>query len=280
MQNVKECAKIKNKDFYFKMMKLKPKQKKNETIKIINKLLFKQNSIKMSNKNIFNKNINTNNIGKDNYINNNNRQNNISSYKIIIKNKRNNRLKEQLFSQLNSNYIKNENCQINTEFNKYKKITNRIISELKNKVDELTKTIYIYENESKNKDKIKEYVKENDFIKAFNLALNINKIDDIYFVIQKYNYFNDNKKYKYDLGSELLTKIIKSISIDFNSCDNLNDIFKFIINNIVETKIIIGKDTSKLLFDNLINLYRNIKKNVLSELDIENIKYLIEYFKI
>ena len=271
MQNVKECTKIKNKDFYFKMMKLKPKQKKNETIKIINKLLFKQNSIKMSNKNI--------NIGKDNYTNNNNRQNNISSYKIIIRNKRNNRLKQQLFSQLNSNYIKNENCQINTEFNKYKIITNKIISELKNKVDELKKTIYIYENESKNKDKIKEYVKENEFIKAFNLALNINKIDDIYFVIKKYNYFNDNKKYKYDLGSELLTKIIKYISIDINSCDNLNDIFKFIINNIVEKKIKIGKDSSKLLFDNLINLYKNRKKNVLSELDIENIKYLIEYFK-
>ena len=278
MQNVKEIKKIQNKENYFKITKLKSINKKNKIIKIINKLLFKKNSIRNSNKNILNKNLNFN-IGKEN-LTNKNRQNKISSQKTIIQSKKSNKLKEQLFSQLNAIYAKNENCQNNNQFNNYKENTKKIIFELINKVDELQKTIYIYENESKIKEKIKEYMKENDFIQAFNLALNINKIDDIYYVLKKYNYFNENKKIKYELSSELLAKIIKGICITINSCDNLNDFLTFIKNNIVEKKIQIEDDTCKLLYDNLINIYKNRTKNSLSELDIENIKLLIEYFKI
>ena len=144
----------------------------------------------------------------------------------------------------------------------------------------MKKTIDIYENESKNKDRIREYVKKNEFIQAFNLALNITKIDDIYFVIKKYNYFiENNNSCKYELSSELLSKILKSICSDINLCDNLNDFFIFIKNNIFEKNIRIDKDSSKLLYDILLNLYKNRTKNFLSESIIENIKYLIEYLK-
>ena len=113
------------------------------------------------------------------------------------------------------------------------------------------------------------------------MALNLENIEDIYYIIKEYNlYINEHKINNSELNSGLLIRIINIICKHINSFDNLNVIILFIIYNIVEKKIKIKKDTCKLLYDTLIYLYNNRNKSFLSEIDIDNIKYLIEYYKL
>ena len=188
--------------------------------------------------------------------------------------------KNNIINELNLNLadINNRKACYNlqNEFNEYKKQTNKIINELRNKVDELQKTIIIYD-----KEKIKEFIKEKDFNNAFNLALKLDNIEEIYYILKEYNrYINENKINKSELNSDLLAKIINFLCKNINSFKNLNVVILFILYNIAEKKREISEDSCILINDTLIYLCNNRKKFFLSKLDINNIKYLIDYFKV
>ena len=260
-----------------KILKLNSINKnKNSKLK---QLLFKNNSISISYKNNIDKELNINIMDNDN----DNLKNGFSFNKIgnkkIIKQKENKKIYNSKIKINN----KTSNNSLQNEFNQYKQNTNKIIFDLKNKVEELEKTLYIYEEKQKNNLKIKELVKNKEFINAFYLAINLNYANEIYYIIKTYNFYcneNENEMKNYKLNSEILSKIIDIICNDINFCENLNSIIFFIKNNICENKIKIKNDSSKLLYSTLLNLYNKKNEFFLSELDINNIKYLIDYFKI
>ena len=248
--------------------------------KKLNKYLFKNKSISINNKNSLNNEITLNIIVEnDNKIKNNSSFNKFMEYK---KTKKFNQKENKYKKIYNNTYIyKKSNYELQNEFDKYKQDTNKIIFELKNKVDELQKTIYDYESESKNKKKIRELVKNKEFIKAFDFSINLDKANNIYYILKKYNcYMNENNNNKCELNDELLSKIINIISKDENFFENISIIISFCINNISKKKIKIEYDTNKLLYNKLLNSFNQRKELGLSELDIDNIKYLINYFKI
>ena len=182
-------------------------------------------------------------------------------------------------TKINNNIInKKSKYNLENEFIKYKLNTRKIILELKNKVDELQKTIYDYESESKNREKIKDFVKNKEFINAFNLAIKSNKVNNIYYVLKKYNlYTNENIENKCQLTSEILSEIINILSKNIYLCDNLSNVITFIKYNIFEKKIIIDYRTSKLLEGVLMELFNKRKDLYISESDANNIKCLLDY---
>ena len=184
-------------------------------------------------------------------------------------------------TKINKNLInKKSKLNLENEFIRYRQRTRKIILELKNKVDELQKTIYDYESESKNREKIKDFVKSKEFIKAFNLAIKSNKVNNIYYVLKKYNlYTNENIENKCQLTSEILSDIINILSKNIYLCDNLSYVITFIKYNIFEKKIKIDFHTSKLLEGVLIELFNKRKALYISESDVNNIKCLLDYIQ-
>ena len=200
--------KINNKD------KDKNKEKVEKIIQIKsirNKKIYGFNSQKKFNYISKNNSISINKRNKNNETTINNGYTDISKesyiFNKIIENKK--KISLNKGNKINNIVNKKPKFSLENEFIKYKQNTRKIILELKNKVDELQKTIYDYENESKNKEKIKDFLKNNEFINAFNFAINTNKVNNIYYVLKKYNlYTNQNVDNKCQLTSEILTKII------------------------------------------------------------------------
>ena len=276
----KDKIKEKNKDKEGKI--LKAKYIRNKKIYGFNSqkkfsFISKNNSISINNRNINNDmtiNSGYTDINKDK--NSFNKQ--IENKKKINLNKGN-----KILSKVhnNNNIInKKSNLNLENEFIKYKLNTRKIILELKNKVDELQKTIYDYESESKNREKIKDFVKNKEFINAFNLAIKTKKVNNIYYVLKKYNlYTNENIENKCQLTSEILTKIINILCQNIFLFDNLSYVISFIKYNIFEKKIIIDYHTSKLLEGVLIEVFNKRKDLYISESDVNNIKCLLDFIQ-
>jgi hypothetical protein len=270
-----------------KIMKIKTKRDSYYDItfnknKKLNKYLFKNKSISINSSNINNNSktfLNNDNTALNIIIEDDNKIKNNSLFKKFIEYKTKINLKENKYTKINT-FVKKSNNDLQNEFDKYKQNTDKIIIELKNKVDKLQKTIYDYENESKNKEKIRELVKNKQFIKAFDLSINLNKVNNIYYIIKKYiAYINENKNNKYELNHELLSKIIAIIGKDNKFYENLNIIIPFFINNISQKEKKIDTDLCKLIYNCFLNAYNNRKELCLSELEADNIKQLINYFK-
>ena len=272
-------SKIKNekeKEKEIKLIKNKSIKSKN---KKINPQLYKNNSISITNKNNINKELNINIIENDN---NKSQIQNTFSFQKNIENKQKLKQKDnkRIFNKkINTVNRKISDSRLLNEFNLYKQSTNKIIFDLKNKVEELEKTIYIYKNKQKNNEKIKELIKNKKFIDAFNLAINLNQINEIYYIIKAYNfYYDEDKINNCKLQSELLSKIIDIIFNDIISFENISIVLSFIKNNIIDQKIKIKKQSSILLYNTLVNLYNKKNEFFFSLLDIDNIKCLIDYF--
>ena len=260
----KEKNKDKNYDIFNKNKKL-------------NKYLFKNKSISINNKNNLNNDITLNIIVEDGLSNTKNN----TSFNKFMENKRKKNQKENKYKKINNTYIKKSNYDLKNEFDKYKQDTNKIIFELKNRVDELQKTLYDYESESKNKEKIRELVKNKEFKKALDISINLNRATHIYYILKKFNCYMDgnNNNNRCKLDAELISKIINIIGKDENFYDNISIIVSFCINNITKNKMKIGYDSCKLIYNKLLDTYNKKKDLCLSELDIDNIKFLINYFK-
>ena len=100
-------------------------------------------------------------------------------------------------------------------------------------VNILRTTLGNFEESTKQKEKLNNYVKKNNFIEAFKTAVEIGNIQDIYYVIKKYQVTLE----KDDIPSDVLANIMKILCEDILSCENLRLTIIFIINNICDKNI-------------------------------------------
>ena len=127
--------------------------------------------------------------------------------------------------------LKNDES-IELKFKEYKNETSKIINDLKLQVNFLKTTLGNFEETTKQKEKLNNCVKNKDFAQAFETAVEIGNIQDVYYVIKKYQLFSEQE----EIPSKTLDGIMKILCEDILSCENLRLITMFIIKNICEKK--------------------------------------------
>ena len=222
-----------------------------------------------------NSNINSNSTNKNNHENKN-------------FNKSNNNINNQVISlsedqplgeiEIGNNGDLNEDLKndesIELKFKEYKNETSKIINDLKLQVNFLKTTLGNFEETTKQKEKLNNCVKNKDFAQAFETAVEIGNIQDVYYVIKKYQLFSEQE----EIPSKTLDGIMKILCEDILSCENLRLITMFIIKNICEKKIIFEKDLNKEIFNVFIDLYNKRKELCLMKTDVTNILRIANYF--
>ena len=249
--------------------KIKSKKGKKNTNSIKN-----NKKIQIQRKSI-NSNINSNSTNKNNHENKN-------------FNKSNNNINNQVISlsedqplgeiEIGNNGDLNEDLKndesIELKFKEYKNETSKIINDLKLQVNFLKTTLGNFEETTKQKEKLNNCVKNKDFAQAFETAVEIGNIQDVYYVIKKYQLFSEQE----EIPSKTLDGIMKILCEDILSCENLRLITMFIIKNICEKKIIFEKDLNKEIFNVFIDLYNKRKELCLMKTDVTNILRIANYF--
>ena len=194
-----------------------------------------------------------------------------------------------LFSKYNKE-LKIKNSPLNEKsFNdNYLNETSRSIKEnlmneiekLKSQISSLNLEIEILRNKKNIKNEIREYVKSENYIKAFELACNEKNIQELYYIIRHYqlNCYSISNCDKYNLYNELLENILIVLSDDLLECENLLVITNFIIKNICEKKREINKYAGKMFGNAFNELYFKRMELGLSKEEIENIFQIVNYF--
>ena len=154
------------------------------------------------------------------------------------------------------------------------------IEKLKSQISSLNLEIEILRNKKNIKNEIREYVKSENYIKAFELACNEKNIQELYYIIRHYqlNCYSISNCDKYNLSNELLENILIVLSDDLLECENLLVITNFIIKNICEKKREINKYAGKMFGNAFNELYFKRMELGLSKEEIENIFQIVNYF--
>ena len=268
------------------------RQSKNLKKKIYNNS-FKGNSKKKIKKNVNRSFQAGNNIKKNinNYITypKNNRINcNINKKKLISKN-----LQKYDYDDSPKNFIDNSQFIIQSnpknlnfelisdkepmqrQFNEYKNETSRIINDLKSQVNYLKTTLGNFEEVAKKKEKMNLQIKNNDFSGAFETALNIGNIQEIYYVIKKYQLKKENDT---EIGYNILKGVINILCTDILSCENLRLVMMFIIKNILNKKIVFDKETNTKVYKVFTDLYNKRMELCFTKVDLTIILKISNYF--
>ena len=233
---------------------------KNKKIQIQRKSNNNNNKIDKENKNINNEEIEINNIAL-----------NIKDDKIIM---------EPSFNDLDYQQVSEiENKKdepIEVKFKEYKNETSKIINDLKLQVNYLKTTLGSFEETTKQKDKLYNEVKNGNYSQAFETAIEIGNIQDIYYVIKKYQLSSENK----NIPVDVLGGIMKILCEDILSCENLRLIQIFIIKNICDKNIVFEKELNKEIYNVFSDLYNKKKELCFMKKDITNILKISNYFSI
>ena len=178
----------------------------------------------------------------------------------------------------NISFVSNNNSTISIEkkFIEYKSETNKIINDLKSQVKSLKISLNNFEEIEKNKKNLIFLVKNKNFEKAFETAINIGNIQEIYYVIKNY-LLNNNKGII--LSNKILAKIMEILCKDILLCESLGLIIMFIIKNICEKNIYFNKQLNKVVYDVFSELYNKRKELCLLKKDINYILKITNYFK-
>ena len=171
---------------------------------------------------------------------------------------------------------RDDDNEMELKFKEYKNETSKIINDLKMQVNILKATLGNFEESTKQKEKLTIFVKNNNYIQAFQIAVEMGNIQDIYYVIKKYQLSLE----KEDIPIDLLGNIMKILCEDILSCENLRLITIFIINNICDKNIIFDNALNKEIFSVFIDLYNKRKELCLMKKDITNILKIANYFSI
>ena len=172
---------------------------------------------------------------------------------------------------------------VETEFVEYKNETSKIIDNLVNKVNLLEKTLSEFNENTNKNNEIQLCIKSENYIEAFKIAVDTKNLQNVLYVLKKYQiYLGDNKvnedKIAIELKKELLAEIIEILFEDILMCDNLKLINMFIMKNVCDKKI----EFEKPLKDKIINVYKDLynKRSALcfSQEDIIEIYEIINYF--
>ena len=220
-----------------------------------------------------NKNINMNNINNMNNLNNMN--NNIIFHNgdlSIIDNKA---IIEETNNDLNFELLSKKDDSIELKFKEYKNETTKIIDDLKSQVYFLKKTLGNFEENAKKKEKLNNEVKNKNFNQAFETAVDLGNIQDIYYVIKKYQLLTVRE----DIPSNLLGNIMKILCEDILSCENLRLVINFILSNICDKNIIFDKILNNEISNVFNDLYNQRIELCLMKKDISNIVKIANYFQ-
>ena len=171
---------------------------------------------------------------------------------------------------------KEASSSIENNFIEYKNETNKIINELKTQINTLKLTLNNYEQIEKDKKDLINSIKNKNFQKAFELAVNIGNINEVNYVIK--NYLLNNKK-GIILTNTVIADVMRILCKDILLCDNLRLIVMFIIKNICEKKTSFDKELNKVIYDVFLELYKQRKELCLFQQDINSILKIINYFK-
>ena len=213
--------------------------------------------------------LNNNNIKTNSTINNispasNKNNNNITINNNVI----------SITDKINSN--KELSSSIENKFIEYQNETSKIINELKSQVNLLKLSLNNYEEIEKNKKNLIILVKNKEFQKAFETAVNIGSIQEINYVIK--NYLLNNVE-GFNITKNILADVIRILCKDILLCENLRLITMFILKNICEKNILFDKDLNKVIFDVFSELYNKRKELCLLNKDVNNILKIANFFK-
>ena len=184
-------------------------------------------------------------------------------------------------NNLNNNYKTektNENEQINNEINNNNEIINNNNNEieiLKTEIKNLKKEIEILKDNNNKLKEIKENINNNDFNNAFKIAIELNSIKDIYYIIKKYQFKNNNDIL---IQNKILCDICLVLSNDLLEPENFKLICFFIIKNIIEKKINFNQNNNKIIYNAFNEIYKKRKELCLNQNDINNILNICNYF--
>ena len=249
-----------------KNINIKPKNVKNKD----SKKLIKNKKIQIQRK--------SNNNNKINQENKNINNEEIATKNNGIPHIENKLLLEPHFNDLNYELVSEiENKKdepIELKFKEYKDETSKIINNLKLQVNFLKTTLGNFEETTKQKDKLNNEVKNQNYIKAFETAVEIGNIQDVYYVIKKYQLSLE----QYNIPENILGGVMKILCEDILSCENLRLITIFIIQNICDKNVIFDKDLEKEIYNVFIDLYNKRKELCLIKKDIMNILKIVNYF--
>ena len=212
--------------------------------------------IKSDNKNILNNNRNNNNVISTSNNNNITINNNVIS------------ITDEIGSRKESSTIENK-------FIEYKYETTKIINELKSQINSLKTSLYNFEEIENNKKKLIYSVKHKNFEQAFEIAVNIGNIQEIFYVIKYYLLNKD----EINISKNILANIIGIICKDILLCENLRLICVFILKKICEKNIIFDKELNKEIYDSFLEIYDKRKELCLLKKDISNLLKIVNYFK-
>ena len=207
---------------------------------------------------------------KETDIEDNNNINDINNNVISISD--NTPFKEMESNDLNIDFKGDESIEL--KFKEYKNETSKIINDLKLQVSFLKTTLGNFEESTKQKEKLNNHVKNKEFIQAFETAVDIGNIQDIYYVIKKFQLNSEQE----DIPANVLGGIMKILCEDILSCENLRLITMFILKNICDKKIIFDKDLNKEINSVFFDLYNKRKELCLMKSDITNILKIGNYF--
>ena len=207
---------------------------------------------------------------KETDVEDNNNINDINNNVISISD--NTPFKEMESNDVNIDFKGDESIEL--KFKEYKNETSKIINDLKLQVSFLKTTLGNFEESTKQKEKLNNHVKNKEFIQAFETAVEIGNIQDIYYVIKKFQLTSEQE----DIPTNVLGGIMKILCEDILSCENLRLITMFILKNICDKKIMFDKDLNKEINNVFFDLYNKRKELCLMKSDITNILKIGNYF--
>ena len=204
---------------------------------------------------------------------------NKSIYDISSQNNNNITINNNVISISEENNLNNNNqssTSIENKFKKYKNETNKIIDDLKSQVNSLKISLYNFEENAKQKEKLNMTIKSRNFEQAFEIAINIGNIQEVYYVIKHYQLYKGQNMI--NIKNDILADIMRILCNDILMCENLRLIINFILENIIDKEIIFEEDLKKVIYDAFKELYNKRKELCFLKKDVLNILKIVEYF--
>ena len=172
---------------------------------------------------------------------------------------------------------------VETEFVEYKNETTKIIDNLINKVNLLEKSLTKFNKNANKNNEINLCIKSENFDEAFKIAINTKNLQNVLYVLKKYQIYlsdnkaKENKKIK-QLKNEVLAEIIDILFEDILMCGNLKLINMFIKENVCSKKIKFEKPLKNKIINAYKYLYDNKSVLCFSQKDALEICDIINYF--
>ena len=140
--------------------------------------------------------------------------------------------------------------------------------EYENKIKELKQrndSLEVYKKKEKDEENFKNLLKNKDFEKAFEIAINLRSIELIIKVINEYYFDYDEEGIEF--SKNILADIMSILCENMSSCEKLGLVIQFILDNICDKNIYFDTELNKIIHVSFFNLSK--KKVYLNGLNIK-----------